>query len=148
MNKGLIAELPEKMTKKAETASIPELLEFTSSHARECGFQGEIAEGIKLAVEEVLQNILRFSCKDGQGEISVSCSVYDSDSFIITVTDTGPSFNMLLASTFPEARDFSESGEIPSTKMMKRYIRNIEYKRGTNENMLIFIVSRGTLGSR
>ena len=48
---------------------------------------------------------------------------------------------MLLASTFPEIDDPEGSGPAPSTKFMKKAIKNIEYIRGTDKNMLIFTVS-------
>jgi hypothetical protein len=49
---------------------------------------------------------------------------------------------MLIASTFPEAGDFTKSGQIPSTKIMKKAIGNIEYRRDVDRNILIFTVMR------
>jgi anti-sigma regulatory factor (Ser/Thr protein kinase) len=135
-------ELPDEITQPARIDSIPVLVEFASAHARETGFHDKIVSDIGDAVEEALHNITRFACCEGIGDITISCSIHDNSALFINIIDTGTPFNMLLASTFPEAEDFLEPGQKPSTKLMKRAIKNIEYKRDANRNILIFIVWR------
>lgn len=132
---------PDEITQPAEEDAIPALVEFTATQAWEAGFDDERVRGIGVAVEEALRNILKFACPDGKGEIRISCLVHDSGSLIIHIVDTGVPFNMLLASTFPEIDDPEGSRPVPSTKFMKKAIKNIEYIRGTDKNMLIFTVS-------
>ena len=133
--------VPEEITKPAVADAIPDLITFVSTHAWEAGFEDERIREIEGAVEEALQNIVRFACADGTGEIRIACDVHDSGALIITIVDTGKPFNMLLANTFPEAEDFFEPGETPSTKVMKKVVKNIEYRRGTDRNTLVFTIT-------
>lgn len=130
--------MPDEITKPARSDVIPDLIEFVSNHAWEAGFDDEKIRQINLAVEEALGNIVRFACCDGKGEITISCSVHDSGAIIINIVDTGAPFNMLIASSFPETGDFAKLGQIPSTKMMKKGIGNIEYRRDASRNILVF----------
>jgi hypothetical protein len=61
---------------------------------------------------------------------------------VITIVDSGVPFNMLVMSTFPEA--FDDPGEIPSTKKMKKAIKDVEYRRDGDEkkNILSWVVSK------
>ena len=142
MNRNDNENVPDEITKPARSDMIPDLVEFVSKHAWEAGFDDEKIRQINLAVEEALGNIVQFACCDGKSEITISCSVHDSGAIIIHITDTGVPFNMLIASSFPEAGDFAKPGQIPSTKMMKKGIGNIEYRRAANRNMLIFTILR------
>lgn len=130
-----------EITRRAQEDAIPALVEFATAHAWEAGFDDERVRGIGSAVEEALRNILKFACPEGKGEIGLSISTHDSGSLIIHIVDTGAPFNMLLAGTFPEIEAVAGPGPVPSTKVMKKAIKNIEYIRGTNKNMLIFTVS-------
>lgn len=145
MKRGLLHEIPEEITVTARDGSVPALIGFVSTHAWECGFQDEAINKIRLAVEEALNNIIDFACSNGEAEITIFCSIHNSGALMITIADTGIPFNMLLASTFPEAHDFTEAGRKPSTKVMKKIIRNVEYRREAERNVLIFIVSKDLL---
>jgi anti-sigma regulatory factor (Ser/Thr protein kinase) len=136
------------ITRPAEEASIPDLAAFVRSMATECGYRDETIEDLGRAIEEAALNIIRFACRDRQAEISIACLIHENGALYITVTDTGEPFNMLLAGTFPEADDFFAAGEKPSTKIMKRAARNIEYKRTANKNILILTVSHDPGGIR
>lgn len=134
--------VPDIIRRPARQDMIPELIGFVSKHVWEAGFDDEKINQISLAVKEALENIVRFACADGKGEIAISSSVHDSGAIIINITDTGAPFNMLIASSFPEAEDFTKFGQIPSTKIMKKVIGNIEYRRDVDRNILIFTVMR------
>lgn len=134
--------VPDVIKRPAKADMIPGLIDFVSKHVWEAGFDDEKINQINLAVKEALENIVRFACPDGEGEIIISCSVHDSGAIIINITDTGTPFNMLIASSFPEAEDFTKYGQIPSTKIMKKAIGNIEYRRDVDKNILIFTVMR------
>jgi anti-sigma regulatory factor (Ser/Thr protein kinase) len=137
-------EIPDDMVQPARADAIPALVEFVCAHAWETGFDDERIREIGLATEEALNNIIRFACRGREAEIHISCGVHDSGALFVHITDTGEPFNMLLASTFPEANDFVEAGQVPSTRLMKRTIKNIEYIRGSDKNSLIFVVSKDT----
>jgi anti-sigma regulatory factor (Ser/Thr protein kinase) len=133
--------VPDEITKQALADEIPDLVTFVSTHAWEAGFADERIREIGRAVEEALRNIVQFSCADGTGEISISCEVHDSGALIITIVDTGKPLNMLLVGTFPETEDFFEPGKAPSTTVIKQAIKNIEYRRGSDRNILVFTIT-------
>jgi anti-sigma regulatory factor (Ser/Thr protein kinase) len=130
-----------EMARPALPDSIAPLTEFVVTHAREAGFDNGRVGGIGLATEEALLNIIRFACPKGTEEIRISCTFHDSGSLLVNIVDTGVPFNMLLAGTFSEIDDFFEPGKEPSTKVMKKEIKNIEYRRGTTVNTLVFTIS-------
>lgn len=133
--------IPDKITKPALADEIPAFVSFVTTHAWEAGLEDERIREIGRAVEEALRNIVQFSCADGTGEISISCEVHDSGALLITIVDTGKPFNMLLVGTFPETEDFFEPGNTPSTTVMKKVIQNIEYRRGSDRNTLVFTIT-------
>jgi anti-sigma regulatory factor (Ser/Thr protein kinase) len=127
----------------------PSLITFVSTHAWEAGFEDERIREIGGAVEEALQNIVRFACANGTGQIRIACDVHDSGALIITIVDTGKPFNMLLVGTFPKTEDFFEPGETPSTTVMKKVIKIIEYsRRGSDRNTLVFTITPDRMGKR
>lgn len=142
MKNGLVKNLPNEIREEASTEAIPLLLQFVSGHAWEAGFDDEKIKQINHALEEALNNIIQFACCDRKSDITINCSVHDSGALIICIADTGKPFNMLIASSFPEANDFAEPGKTLSTKIMKRVVGNIEYRRDANRNILIFTIMR------
>jgi anti-sigma regulatory factor (Ser/Thr protein kinase) len=136
------------ITRPAEEASIPDLAAFVRTMATECGYRDDTIENLGRATEEAALNIIRFACRDREAEISIAGLIHDNGALYITITDTGAPFNMLLAGTFPETDDFFGGGHKPSTKIMKKAARNIEYKRNADKNILIFTVSHDPGGIR
>jgi anti-sigma regulatory factor (Ser/Thr protein kinase) len=146
MKKKFEGGVTDEIAQPAVSDAIPALLEFVSTHARVAGFEDERIREIGGAVEEALQNIVRFACADGKGQIRIGCDVHESGALIITMVDTGKPFNMLLVGTFPEAEDFFEPGKKPSTRIMKNVIKNIEYRRGSDRNTLVFTITPSRKG--
>jgi anti-sigma regulatory factor (Ser/Thr protein kinase) len=140
MKKSLDEKEPDKIVRPAMPDSVPALVEFVSAQAFEVGMDDEKVKAIGLAIQEVTHNIIEFACTEGKGEITISCEVVDSGAILIHVWDTGKPFNMLLAGTFPEVEEISRHEKIPSTKMLKKAVKNIEYIRGTNKNILILTI--------
>lgn len=148
MKKSGDGSVPDSIKRPAREYSVPDLVDFVRGMAWECGYSDDTIKELGLATEEAAGNIIRFACRDRTAEIAISCTIHDSGALYITITDTGAPFNMLLAGTFPEADDFFEAGEKPSTKAMKRAARNIEYKRHSEKNILILTVSHDPGGIR
>jgi anti-sigma regulatory factor (Ser/Thr protein kinase) len=140
--------VPDMIKGPAERSFIPEFAAFVRGMALECCYSDKTVEDLGRAVEEAVDNIIRFACDETNVEIEISCTVHDTGALYITIADTGAPFNMLLAGTFPEADDFFGSSERPSTKIMKRAAKNIEYKRSSNKNIVIFTVSHDPGGIR
>jgi anti-sigma regulatory factor (Ser/Thr protein kinase) len=141
MKKPLNEQMPTEIKLSARQENIPDLIDFVVSHALDMTFEEKRVGEIRLALEEALGNIVRFACPTGNEEISISCTAHEMGALLADIVDTGEPFNMLVVSTFPEtAGDFS--GSPPSTKAMKRYIKNIEYRRdGANKsNILAWVI--------
>lgn len=139
---------PDSISRPATEASIPDLAGFVRSVAGECGYRDETITDLGCATEEAALNIIHFACRGREAEINITCVIHESGALYITITDTGAPFNMLLAGTFPEADDFFGPGQKPSTKIMKKAARNLEYKRNADKNILVFTVSHDPGGIR
>jgi anti-sigma regulatory factor (Ser/Thr protein kinase) len=145
MKKSLDEETRHEITVTARLESIPYLVDFVSSYAREMAFEDGRIEQICRALEETLGNIVRFACPEGCEEIKITCNAHEMGALVVDIVDSGRPFNMLVMSTFPEiAGESADSAAIPSTKTMKKVVKNIEYRRdGDNKtNILAWIVSK------
>lgn len=140
MKKTLDEKVPDKIIQRAIPDSIPALVEFVATQVFEAGMEDAKIKAVELGIQEVLQNIIEFACPEGNGEITISCESVDSGAMLIHIWDTGKPFNILLAGTFPEVEEISKHEKIPSTKLLKKAVKNIEYIRGTNKNILILTI--------
>ena len=138
-------EIPHEVAVAARPQSLPKLVDFVSAHAREMAFGDKRIDEIGLALEEALGNIVRFACPTGKEEIRVSCDAHEMGALIVNIVDSGVPFNMLVLSTFPEvAGDPSDQACLPSTRIMKKFVKDIEYRRdGDNKtNILSWVLSK------
>jgi len=144
MRKPLDEKIPDEITAPAHQDSIPRLLDFVSAHARDMAFDGKRIEQIGLALKETLDNIVRFSCPTGREEIRITCGAHEMGALLVNIIDTGVPFNMLVLSAFPEIAGDSTPQEVPPTGMMKKVVKDIEYRRdGDNRtNILAWVVSK------
>jgi anti-sigma regulatory factor (Ser/Thr protein kinase) len=138
------AKLAGQIKRPARADAIPVLKEFVCAHAREVGYGESRVLEIGAALEETVDNILRFACADGTREISVKCTEHEMGMLVITIRDTGNPFNMLAASSFPSTADFVEPGQRLSTVKMKKAFKNIEYRRDGEKgiNILVCVVPK------
>ena len=132
--------LAEEIVRPAKAETMSELVEFVSDHIAEYGFPEDRIEEICKAAEEALRNIIDFAPAGENVEIRIKFGVHNGGGLFITIIDTGKPFNVLLASILPEMEGLDSSGRKPSTTIMKKVVRNIEYKRGENCNILIFTI--------
>lgn len=141
MKKSLDEENFREISAPANPESVPRLREFVSGHARDMGFSEERIAQVGLALEEALTNILRFACSTGNEEIRIDCDAHEMGALTVRIADTGSPFNMLVLSAFPEIAGDSPQ-EIPSTRVMKKVVKDIEYRRDgdTRTNILAWVV--------
>ncbi len=127
----------------AETGSIEKFINFASEHARMGGFTDNRIDEIREVLTETLGNIIKFTFDDSKGEIQVSCNVDKFGKFVLAIVDSGKPFNMLLEDDpFIGSLNPDPKGPRLSTKRMKRFSSNIEYKRLENRNHLIITLAR------
>ncbi|MGD0232337.1 MAG: ATP-binding protein [Syntrophorhabdales bacterium] len=143
MEKGLDSGMNEEIRIPARNDAIFRAMEFVSAYARGMTFEEKRIGEIQLALEETLGNIIRFACLAGSEEIVLTCTAHETGAILVTIVDSGVPFNMLVMSTFPETTDASPD-QIPSTRRMKKAIRDVEYRRDGQEkkNILSWVISR------
>jgi anti-sigma regulatory factor (Ser/Thr protein kinase) len=144
MNRDARAELASQITRPARADAIPVIKEFVVAHAREIGYEERKVLDMGAAIEETVDNILRFACADGSRTISIECTENDMAMLVIEIRDTGSPFNMLVASSFPSTADFVEPGQRLSTVKTKKTFKNVEYRRDGERgvNILLCVVPK------
>ncbi|MCX7857571.1 MAG: ATP-binding protein [Deltaproteobacteria bacterium] len=134
-------KLDREITLKADQNSLYKLADFVAAHAWEAGFEDKRIEEIRLASQEALKNICEFAYNGKGGEITVECSVTDAGALIVTITDYGKPFNMLLADLTPDPQEKNERKN-ESVRLIKRLIKNVEYRRDAFRNIMIFVIPK------
>ncbi len=121
------------------TDSIPLFVEFVSSHGRAHGIGGERIGEVASALAEALGNIAEFACGPEGLEVAVTCRADAHEAFIIEITDEGKPYNMLLEAD-PLFSEAAPGEKTPSVHLMKRLIKNVDYKRHEGKNYLTMTV--------
>lgn len=136
-------------TGEARMESIGDFVSFAASHARDRQFTDERIEEIRRVLVEALSNIINFTFGEGPGEIRVSCNLDKFGKFVLAIVDSGKPFNMLLEDDpFIGAMESPSDSPRPTTKTIKRFSSNIEYKRLENRNHLIITLARDMKSGR
>jgi anti-sigma regulatory factor (Ser/Thr protein kinase) len=134
------ASTQESATFPGTLEAMPAIIDFVVSYARKQDFKEERIEQIQKALEEAIQNIALFTYAGTTGNIDVLCMI-GMGQLMVSLTDYGPPFNMLLASD-PLFADDYPGREKPSTRLMKKYMSSVESKRPENKNVLTLSASR------
>lgn len=78
---------------QASTEHLAEVRNFVAKHAREFGFKKQDVADIRLAVDEAYTNIIKHAYKnDGNKSVDIELG-YNSDTFWVTLMDTGDAFD-------------------------------------------------------
>jgi anti-sigma regulatory factor (Ser/Thr protein kinase) len=128
---------------QASMDSIEGFIEFASTHARQRGFTDDRIEEVRRVLTETLTNIVTFTFDNAPGEIKLSCNLDKFGKYVLALVDSGKPFNMLLEDDpFIGSLGPTPDAPRPTTKIMKRFSSNIEYKRLENRNHLIITLAR------
>ena len=130
-----------EMRRPASSAAVPELLEFVASMEQQQGFSDERAEEVGRALKEALGRIVSEAYKARPGEIAITCGLDPWGKLVISIVDEGDPFNILLADVVFAGEEPPDEGKAASSRLIKKLIDNIEYKRVERENTLTFTVS-------
>ncbi|MHB8108516.1 MAG: ATP-binding protein [Syntrophorhabdaceae bacterium] len=130
-------------TDDAKMESVDHFIDFAVDHARQRGFSDNRIEEIARVLKEAVTNIIRFTFDDSPGEIKISCNIDKFGKFVLAIVDSGKPFNMLLEDD-PFIGSLESPSDVPrpTTKIIKRFSSNIEYKRLENRNHLIMTLAR------
>jgi anti-sigma regulatory factor (Ser/Thr protein kinase) len=131
-----------EMSRPAQMAVLPEILEFVSTIERQEGFSDERIGEIEKALREALVNIVRSAERQKGGDIIVTCKHDPWGKLVIVIVDTAEPFNILLADIVFQGEETPvDEGRRDSARLIKRMIDNIEQKRVDETNVLTFTVS-------
>jgi anti-sigma regulatory factor (Ser/Thr protein kinase) len=136
-----------EIKKPAKTESFAELCEFCANIERQNEFLEPRIEEVRRALELAFQNVIDYSFKGKDGEISVTCKYDPWGKFMIVISDDGEPSNLLLADViFAGEDDPVDKKRKVSAKTIKKLIDNVEYKRVDNSNVLTFTIGTDLRG--
>ncbi len=128
---------------EASMDSLEGFIEFACNHAAEQGFTDDRVEEVRRVLTEALTNIVTFTFDNAPGEIKLSCKIDKFGKYVVALVDSGKAFNMLLEDDpFIGSLDPASDAPRPTTRIMKRFSSNIEYKRLENRNHLIITLAK------
>lgn len=113
-------------------------LDFVCAHAWDVGFEEKRIEDIRVALGEVLKSIRIKSYEGREGEVRVECNNLDGNILTITVIDYGRPFNLLISDISFDEEDRMDI----SARKVKKLIKNVEYRRDRERNLIIFSLCR------
>lgn len=133
--------LPINLKLPAKIGHLEQLMDFVENCAREQGVAQNRIDGIKVAVEEAIVNVISYAYKDGEGDVEVAC-IIDDESFIIKIIDSGFPFDLLSLQDPDISLDVAERdiGGL-GIYLIKRLMDHVEYKRENDKNTLTLTVS-------
>lgn len=131
-----------EMARPGRTEVIPELIEFIEGVERDQGFPQERIEEIRVALHEAFKNVLENSYCSKSGDIQVTCKHDPWGKFMIVISDSGDPSNPLLADiVFAGEDEPVDQKKKASSRVIKKMIDNVEYKRVDSMNVLTFSVA-------
>lgn len=140
---GIQTSVLGEITRPGTAESIPELIEYVASIAKERNFSPERIAEVETALRAALGHILQTAYKEQTGNIAIVCRHDNFDNFVIAMVDTGTPSNILLADvSFPGEESAGDKERKATARLIKKLVDNIEYKRVEQENTLTFTMSR------
>jgi anti-sigma regulatory factor (Ser/Thr protein kinase) len=137
-------ETLDSITVPAKIENLNRCVELVSSCAKKLGFGKNTVNRIELATEEAIVNIFKYSYRDCDGDVEISCKSGQGDVFIIEIKDSGVPFNLLDAPElhFTPDKDFANHrvGGL-GIFLIRSTMDEIKYKRETGTNILTLSVS-------
>ena len=136
-----MSQFPSDIRVPATLESLHVLLEFVTSCAERRGVgQARIRE-IELVMEELLVNIFNYAYPDRPGDVEMVCRLDDAGSLLVEIADEGIPFNILTRED-PDHEAGIEERNIGGLGIffVKRFIRDIRYRREGGRNILTLTV--------
>jgi serine/threonine-protein kinase RsbW len=135
--------IPATITLPAKLDSLYESMSFVSSCAMDLGFSNERISEIELALEEVLVNIFKYAYKDCSldGDIEITCTLADAQSFVIEIADSGVPFDIFSARE-PDVTAGIDERQIGGLGIffVKRLMDDVQYRREGGRNTLTLVI--------
>ncbi len=140
---GIQTSVLGEITRPGTAESIPELVQYVLSIAKERNFSPERIKEVETALGAALNHILQTAYKEQTDNIAIVCRYDNWDNLVIAMVDTGTPSNILLADvSFPGEESAGDKERKATARLIKKLVDNIEYKRVEQENTLTFTMSR------
>jgi anti-sigma regulatory factor (Ser/Thr protein kinase) len=140
---GIQTSVLGEITRPGTAESVPELIQYVLSIAKERNFTPERMAEVETALHAALNHILQTAYKEQTGNIAIVCRHDNFDNLVIAMVDTGTPSNILLADvSFPGEESVGDNERKTTARLIKKLVDNIEYKRVEQENTLTFTVAR------
>jgi anti-sigma regulatory factor (Ser/Thr protein kinase) len=129
----------------ARIDNLYDCIDFVASCAAGLEFDQQRIDEIRLAVEEVLVNIINYAYPENPepGEIEIACSVSGDNALIIEIADSGVPFNIL------SVKDPETDAEIDDRQIgglgiyfVKQIMDDVRYAREGGRNRLTLTAGR------
>lgn len=126
----------DRITLPAVMDSLHPLLAFALDRARAAGMPGDGLNGLELAAEEALVNVMSYAYPDGSGQVTVACAAHNGH-FRMDIVDQGLPFDPT-AGPPPDLAAGIEDRGIGGLGMffMKKFMDQVAYRRDGEENVL------------
>ncbi len=124
---------------EAKVTEIEKALDPISDVLEEVGVDHKTCYKVRLALDELLTNVVFYAYDGGQGEVEVSYEIIDDPHHIlIKVVDEGKPFNPLTVED-PELNTSVDERKIGGLGLfiVKKTMDEIDYRRENNQNILI-----------
>jgi len=120
--------------------NLDQFIFFVHTCSEECGFKGERAMEIELAVEEALVNIFSYAYPEGEGQVEMRCTQGDGKKLVIEIRDKGIPFDGL---SRPDPDTTADIGnrEIGGLGIffIKKVANEVRYSRNGDMNVLTIV---------
>jgi len=123
---------------KNQLSEIERLARIVDDFGRRHGIEAQIIYNMKLALDEILTNIISYAYDDAKEHIIVIRLSLDQEKWTVEVEDDGRLFNPLNA---PEPDTKQLLGERPigglGIHLVRKLIDELEYRRQNDRNILV-----------
>ncbi len=127
----------------ASLGNLRSLLKFIDECGDRIGLDDRSRQQVELAADEMLTNIIQYAYPEGEGEISVSCSIDPLDRFSVEIVDGGPPLNPVAEET-PTLQAGIEERRIGGLGILlaRREVDEMTYRREGSRNVLTMYKKR------
>jgi len=129
-----------KIVFAAKLENLEPMLDFIGQRAKGLGFDAKKLNGIRLASEEALVNVINYAYPDKQGSMEIAYDSKDDKRLVVEIIDWGIPFNPLLMPE-PDIESPVERRKIGGLGiyLARSIMDEVSYRREEDRNILTLI---------
>lgn len=129
-----------KIVFAAKLENLEPMLDFIEQRAKGLGFDAKKLNGIRLASEEALVNVINYAYPDKQGSMEIAYDSKDDKRLVVEIIDWGIPFNPLLMPE-PDIESPVERRKIGGLGiyLARSIMDEVSYRREEDRNILTLI---------